>query len=428
MGRGCDGTPFLAVRGSLDGFDMMGPKTRSVGVGLLAGAVGCALALQSALTATAQTEKILHSFGSGTDGQTPYAHLIDVNGTLYGTTYYGGTNGDGTVFSFDLATHAETTLYSFCGRQYCADGANPNASLIDVNGMLYGTTYNGGVNDYGTVFALNPSTGAETVLYSFCSQQNCTDGENPEVSLIEMKDKLYGTTPHGGTNGYGTVFAIDPTTGTETVLYSFCSAKNCADGYDPGSSLIHVNGILYGTTEAGGTANGGTVYTFDPRTRVETVLYSFCQQQYCADGGEPIGNVINVGSTLYGTTFTGGAHNSGELYSLNLTTGAEQVVYSFCSQGGGDCTDGDKPNASVVNVRGTLYGTTFGGGDGDGTVFAFDPITGTETVLYSFCAQSNCTDGASPWASVIRSKGGLYGTTAGGGAHNDGTMFVIRRF
>src|SRR5206468_9350431 len=167
--------------------------------------------------------------------------------------------GCGTLFSLDRNTGAEKVLYSFCNQQSCADGRWPAAGLIDVNGILYGTTPYGGVSGCpqdigcGTVFAIDPNTGAEKVLYSFCSEKNCADGANPFAGLIDVNGVLYGTTPYGGIRncgdfGCGTAFSIDPNTGAEKVLYSFCSEKNCADGRWPTASLINVNGTLYGTT------------------------------------------------------------------------------------------------------------------------------------------------------------------------------------
>ncbi|MGH6876479.1 MAG: choice-of-anchor tandem repeat GloVer-containing protein, partial [Rhizomicrobium sp.] len=250
-----------------------------------------------AAVAWAATERVVHSFKDSPDGAYPAADLIDVGGTLYGTTVEGGANceaydGCGTVFSLDPATGAETVLYSFCSQQNCTDGEDPGASLIDVGGKLYGTTVHGGRDDCfesngcGTVFSLDLATGAETVPYSFCSQQNCTDGEYPEASLIDVGGKLYGTTGDGGRYGCferfgcGTVFSLDPKTRTEKVLYAFCSQENCTDGALP-AGLIDVKGMLYGTTDRGGAncegeGHGdygcGTAFAVDLKTGVETVL------------------------------------------------------------------------------------------------------------------------------------------------------------
>ena len=203
---------------------------------------------------TTGSETVIYSFQrDGSDGNTPYAGLINVGGTLYGTTKSGGVYGDGTVFSVNPATGTEKVLHSFQG----ADGNQPYAGLINVKGTLYGTTVNGGANDYGTLFTINPKTGAETVLHSFAGG---TDGYDPEAPLINVNGTLYGTTYAGGVNGGGTVFKINRTTGAEKVLYSFCGQAGCADGDGPLAGLIDVNGILYGTTIGGGADGQGTVF------------------------------------------------------------------------------------------------------------------------------------------------------------------------
>ena len=203
-------------------------------ISLCAGVVGCGLALQFPAAANARSkETVLHSFHSGGDGLYPEAGLIDVSGTLYGTTEVCGTHDFGAVFSVNPATGAETVLYCFAGG---TDGANPFAGLIDVKGKLYGTTANGGNSNEGTVFSVDPTSGAETVRYSFSGG---TDGGIPVASLIDVKGTLYGTTKAGGTVGAGTAFSLDAATGVETVLHSFAGGS---DGTYPVASLIDVKG------------------------------------------------------------------------------------------------------------------------------------------------------------------------------------------
>jgi uncharacterized repeat protein (TIGR03803 family) len=101
-------------------------------------------------------------------------------------------------------------VYSFCSQQNCTDGSGPYAGLIDVKGTFYGTTEFGGGHGGGTVFSLDPKAGAETAVYSFCSRKNCSDGEYPAAGVIDVDEALYGTTEDGGTYGYGTVFSLKP--------------------------------------------------------------------------------------------------------------------------------------------------------------------------------------------------------------------------
>jgi len=169
----------------------------------------------------------------------------------------------------------------------------------------------------------------------------------------------------------------------------------------------------------------------------ESVLYSFCALgQFCTDGVDSsAGLIMDAVGNLYGTTEQGGAHGGfGTVFEVTpnaaKTTWTETVLYSFCAQGGENCTDGLGPLAGLImDASGNLYGTTSGsflesrnGPYIGGTVFELTPnmakTTWTETVLYSFCAQSSCTDGSFPDAGlIVDAMGGLYGTTYYGGAH-----------
>jgi uncharacterized repeat protein (TIGR03803 family) len=316
-------------------------------------------------------EKVLHSFGKGTDGFWPAAGLTDVAGTLYGTTQYGGAFDNGTVFSITTGGK-EKVLYSFRSRP---DGKNPSADLIDVGGTLYGTTFAGGfgcaAEGCGTVFSLTMD-GRERVLHKFWS---ATGGWYPSAGLTDVKGTLYGVTFNGGkyggsVGGWGTVFSIR-TGGKVKVLHSF--GNN--DGWYPATSLLDVNGTLYGTTEGGGTNCGsqgcGTVFSIT-RGGSEKVLHSFNG----TDGGYPEGRLIDVGGTLYGTTEGGGtnycAHDyfgrCGTIFSIT-TGGKEKVVYSFRKG-----TFGNGPVAGLTYKSGSFFGTTeVGGLYGGGVVFSLTP-------------------------------------------------------
>lgn len=387
-------------------------------------ASSCAL-IQPAWPSEAIKERDLYSFCSQkqcADGALPLGGLIVVNDTIYGTTQAGGALGGGTVFALDPDTGTETVLHSFCQKWHCtADGSIPVAGLVDVNSTLYGTTESGGEHHFGgTLFSLDPATGAETLLHSF---GGAADGANP-FDLIDVKGSLYGTTQSGGAHSYGTVFSFDPSSGVEKVLYSFCNTQDCADGYGPMAGLVNERGTFYGTTYFGGgtgcngTYGCGTVFSFDQRTGAETVLHAFSGG---ADGEYPSGDLMDLNGTLYGTTSQGGSYGLGTLFSLDTISGTESVLHSF-----GSGTDGSGPGGRLIDVNGTLYGTTATGGTrGGGTAFAFDPTTGTETVLYSFCS-GTCDNG--PHGGLTASRGTLYGTTYQGGAKSAGTVFELKKF
>jgi uncharacterized repeat protein (TIGR03803 family) len=310
-------------------------------------------------------ETVLHNFGGSGDGETPAATLINVKGTLYGTTIEGGTDSYGTVFSI-TTSGAESVLYSFKGN---GDGAYPYEGLIDVNGTLYGTTHAGGSECYstgcGTVFKITTS-GKEKVVYSF--KGGSGDGAAPEAGLTDVNGTLYGTTYEGGPNDEGTVFSIK-TSGKEALLHSF---GGYGDGANARAGVIDVNGTFYGTTYDGGANDEGTVFSIKTSGK-ETVLHSFPAGS--GDGFSPKAALVNVKGTLYSTTDHGGVDGFGTVFAITRS-GAETVLHSFGGSG-----DGTYPSASLIDVMGTLYGTTeYGGGTGNcaleggcGTVFSLSP-------------------------------------------------------
>ena len=356
-----------------------------------------------------QTETVLYSFAGGTDGALPDAAPINVSGTLYGTTYNGGTNNDGTVYSV-TPSGMETVLYSFAGG---TDGAHPSSGLVNVGGTLYGTTDNGGGSGDGTVFKITTS-GTETVLYSFAGG---SDGIEPLTGpLLNVNGTLYGTTVNGGVAGCagpgcGTVFKIT-TAGSYHQLYRFAGGSDAGNPY---SGLIKVGSALYGMTWGGGVYNQGAVFKITT-SGVETVLHSFGSG---TDGAQPVSGLIKVGSALYGATASGGTSGYGVVFAIT-TSGAETVLYSF--KGG---ADGTHPLSSLTNVGGTLFGTTGSGGTANaGTVFALLPNSGPEIVVYTFAGG---TDGVEPGEGIgLTNVGGtLYGTTEGGGANGSGTVYSL---
>jgi uncharacterized repeat protein (TIGR03803 family) len=354
------------------------------------------------------TYKLIYDFGRLTDdGRYPAAGLIDVDGMLYGTTSYGGTHDDGTVFSI-TTTGDEKVMHSFRFSHRKSDGYYPYAGLVDVNGTFYGTTKSGGKHDLGTVFSITAS-GGEKILHSF---GEAGDGEYPTASLIDVSGTLYGTTE--STNAHledGTVFSIT-TSGTEKVLHAF----HGKDGDDPKAGLVDVNGRLYGTTASGGVHDAGTVFSITTKGE-QKVLHSFKG----SDGAEPQASLLDVGGVLYGTTGSGGAHEHGAVFKIT-TKGDEDVLHSFSG------SDGEEPLAGLVAVRGRLYGTTAYGGKATreaGTVFSITQRDKkfTETVLYSF---GTGNDGETPIGGLLDVNGALWGTTEYGGLNGLGTVFALR--
>ncbi len=271
------GSPAMDAQGNLYGSTQNGAASGE----------GAAFKVDSAGNLT-----VLYNFTSST--AFPSALIRDKAGNLYGTSYEGGASEQGTVFKLDPANNL-TVLYNFTG---FSDGGSPNAGLVrDAQGNLYGDTRYGGNGTGGTVFKVDPS-GNETVLHSF---GRAGDGALPNASLIQdAQGNLYGTTFSGGADSYGTVFEVDAA-GEETVLYTFTGGS---DGSYPYASLVRdAHGNLYSTTYSGGTFEQGTVFELSPDGH-ETVLYSFTGG---LGGGHPlVGLAMDANGALYGTTSLGG--------------------------------------------------------------------------------------------------------------------------
>jgi len=397
-----------------------------------------ALCATAASVLPAQTFTTLYSF-ENTNGIGPWAGLVQAaNGNFYGTTTRGGAivmdGGLGTVFEITPGGTL-TTLYDFCphgSHSGCPRGLSPYAGLVQAtDGNFYGTTKSGGAPGPGTVFRITPG-GSLTTLHSFCSQPSCADGKNPEAALIQATGgNLYGTTQSGGASRYGTVFKVT-LGGTLTTLYSFCAQTGCADGEGPFGDLVQAtNGDFYGTTLSGGANGQGTVFEITAGGTL-TTLYSFCSQSGCTDGDKPLAGLIQAtDGNFYGTTRGGGIHNSSCVYHscgtvFKITpSGSLTTLYTFCSQSG--CADGANPESALVQATdGNFYATTVdGGAEMGGTVFKITPA-GALTTLYSFCSQSDCTDGYVPHSALVQATNGdFYGTTFHGGSYGAGTVFSL---
>jgi uncharacterized repeat protein (TIGR03803 family) len=390
--------------------------------GLLAGmALFCIGAM---VPAFAQTLTTLVTFNGFNGAKPQFGALVQgLNGSLYGTTFYGGAYKQGTVF--ELKTSGElTTIYNFCAQKACKDGANPDSGLVlGPNGDLYGTTNGGGSNNSGTVFEINPITSLGlTTLYNFCSQPLCSDGEIPTDSLILGPDgNFYGTTFVGGESGFysnGTVFRMTPA-GQLTTLHQFCSSVNglvCLDGATPYGGLTHAkDGNYYGMTYTGGTSDAGVIYRVSPSGQFSTV-YSFCTTKPCTNGNPAATLMQSANGSQYGTSYDGNL--AGAIFEFRNGVGVKNLYY-FCQLA--ECADGSYPSGTLLRgTDGNFYGTTTSGGvhpcNGScGTLFEITP-TGALTTLYRFCSQANCADGKRPEGSLMQATdGNFYGVTYSGG-------------
>lgn len=391
------------------------------------------------------TENVLYKFCSAphcSDGTHPITTPVaDAAGNLYGTA--GDGKDAGWIFELDRSTHQETVLYTFCSLAFCADGRGPNGLTVDSQGNLYGTTFGGGASNHGAVYELTPSNGAWTynLLYSFAGG---SDGTDPESTLIvDGAGSLYGTTAGDGSfNNPGTVFELMPSESgwTESVLYTF-NGSNPNDGFGPVAGLIlDHNGNLYGTTVGGGTYSFGTVFELTPTNGgwTEHILYVFCSQANCADGGNPRASlVLDRTGNLYSTTsIGGGAPNEGEgaAFELAPSNGSwtETVLHGFCLEGGA-CPDGSSPIGGLTfDKTGNLFGTTLQGGiDQCGTAFKLAPSNGNWVFRkLTFHPLQGC--GLYSGLLLGPDSLSLYGTTwygghGGGFGFGNGVIFKIQK-
>jgi uncharacterized repeat protein (TIGR03803 family) len=334
-----------------------------------------------AMTATAQTFTTLRFFTNSPDGEYPYGNPVVSGNTLYGTTYIGGTNEAGTVFAIDTDGSNYATLYDFGSSS--TDGADPQNGLLLSGNTLYGTTQGGGANGNGTVFSLNTSGSNYVTLYSLSpgnyddalSAYTNSDGIYPQTSGLALSgNTLYGTAFAGGVNGSGTVFSLDTSGSNFVTLYNFSPSnfETNSDGIGPESTLLLSGNTLYGTTTSGGTNGTGTVFSIDTSGSNFMTLHAF--------GAIPFPSSTN--------------------------------------------SDGASPqNAALVLSGNTLYGTSEGGGtNGFGTVFSLNTDDSNFTVLHTFSLVSG---GYSTACGLVLSGNTLYGATTGGGASGAGTVFSL---
>jgi uncharacterized repeat protein (TIGR03803 family) len=356
----------------------------------------------------AQTLNVLYAFTNTPDGANPRSGVIWNSNLLYGTTYSGGTNSDGTIFRLSPDGLSYTNLKIFIGSP--ADGRNPNRGLLLVSNTFYGTTYYGGSNGYGVVFKMNLDGSGYSLLKQF---NKSPDAENPSCVLILGSNTLYGTTQMGGTNGLGAIFKLDTNGSNYAQLYSFAGTP---DGAYPIAGLVLGGDTLYGMTSSGGTNGVGTVFKINTDGSGYTELKSFAGYP---DGSTPYAGLVLAGNTLYGTTSGGGTNAGGTVFKININ-GSGYAILKHCS-----AATGSAPWADLTLNGNTLYGTTTAGGvmpDNFGTVFKVN----TDGSGFALLGGFNQTNGQNPdLAGVIMVSNTLYGTTYDGGTNLVGVVFSL---
>ena len=394
------------------------------------------LVLGLAVCAQAQTLNYFADLTAG-DGWEPYASVVQApDGNFYGSGTGGIYGGGGNMFRMTPSGKI-TSMYKFCSLPDCADGgAMQSAPVVGSDGNLYGVTTVGGVSAVtgesgGTVFQMTLN-GKYSVVYSFCSLSNCADGATPNGIILGGDGNFYGTTVYGGVGdgGPGVIFKVTPT-GTYTRLHAFCAETNCADGDKPFFPPIQGNdGSFYGVTGSGGTLGGGVFYKVTASGEY-SVIYNFCNDQNssCLDGGYPYAVAKDDDGNFVGTAI-GGTRGYGVVFKIT-PAGDYTVLHNFAPDG-----DLGYPGTPLtLGSDGHLYGTLIGSGSGTWGPFGRGGIyevssKGGFKMLYAFCPSCN-SSGFSPLDPVFQgTDGNFYGTTAFGGkggwhgeAYGFGTVF-----
>ena len=352
-----------------------------------------------------------YSFNDGLSGTKSYGSLLQASdGKIYGLTSTGGTHHAGTLFQFDPVTSTYTKKFDFGG----TNGNGPVGSLIETpDGKLYGMTLKGGANDFGVLFQYNPATNTFSKKFDFDGVAN---GSGPQGALLRTTDgMLYGMTSSGGVNDFGVIFQYDPSTSVCTKKFDFDGTNT---GSGPAGSLTKApDGTLYGLTAYGGAMDRGMLFQFNPSNSVYTKKFEF---DSIDDGGNPWGSLLLASDgNFYGMTQMGGVNNAGVIFKYDISTAAGSYHKQFdFSESSGSYSTG----SLIQDSDGTLYGMTNKGGVNDvGVVFQYDPVNKTFNKKLDF---HYAPAGSFPVGALMQASNGLlYGAARDGGAHNNGAIF-----
>ena len=362
----------------------------------------------AAANGAAQTYSVVHSFGDVGMGCNPSAPvLVAPDGTLYGTTYRGGSSNLGTLFRVNADGSDFVVLKNFTGD----DGAGPMGNLVLSGTTLYGTTVLGGSDNWGTIFRVETDGSGFVVMKHFPA--NATNGLNPNAGLALSGATLYGTSYFGGGNGPhggdGVIFKVN-TDGS-----SFTTLKKLfwiTDGALPVSGLVMSGTTMYGTTSQGGSGDYGTVFKMNTDGSNYTVLKAFDGSL----GANPRGTLVLAGTTLYGTMDQGG----GAVFRIDADGSNYAVLKAFGGNGGTNYI------AGLLWSGSTLFGTTmYLGSSNRGTVFQLNADGTGFGVLKEFAGSDGANPSPSASAGLVKSGNTLYGTTYSGGASNLGVVFGL---
>lgn len=379
----------------------------------------------------------LHSFVY-TNGTGPVATLIAAGNTLYGTARTGGENGFfsgyGSVFKINTDGFGFNVVRVFTNGP---DGGNLESSLVLAGSTLYGPAAFGGASNHGTLFGINTNGTGLTNLFNFPAASATfpyTNGPGtyPAAGLLLAGNTFYGSGNNGGAFGWGTIFAVNTNGSGFTNLHSF----NFTDGQYPSAPLTLSSNLLYGTTAAGGANGIGALFQLSTNGTGYTNFYSFSPPggyPYTnSDGASPLGSLVPLDGSLYGTASSGGSNACGTVFKVNPDGSGFTALHQFGGMSGPQLTnsDGANPQSGLLLFSNQLYGTAANGGKaGNGTVFQLNLDGSGFTTLYHFSDTNNPagtnTDGAHPFGGLVQSGGMLFGTASAGGTAAYGTVFSL---
>ena len=359
---------------------------------------------------------VLRNFSATSTGGRPIRGMVVApNGKLYGTCSIGGASNVGTMWEYTISPPTFTKKFDFdLLTTAAAKGENPRGRLLmHTNGTIYGTVQTGGTSDRGGIYSYTPGTTDNTIIYNFPAVPALATGNQPITGLTQASNGLlYGFANNGGANGFGTIFSVTTTGASFTKLHDFASAS----GYLPLGEFVQApNGVLYATASAGGANNAGVLFSWN----ISTPAYTDLVDLVGSTGSTPFSRLI-VGSNglLYGTTSAGGPSNAGSIFSFNTATNTYAPVYNMVSNGFSETWGG-----VIEDPVGTLVCMSTAGGDGgEGALFKYQLSNFTATQLIPF----SYSNGANPRGRLFKASNGLfYGLTSSGGTNSGGILFSI---
>lgn len=374
------------------------------------------------------TDAVLSKRGRGAYG----GLLSDASGSLWGTTANGGATGSGVIYKLEAGAAVPTPMVDFGTSAQVPGGYSYTGLTSDGAGNLWGVTQGGGPSGSGTVFKMNATTGAIETVVIFSGNGPANKGAYPSGALVsDGVGFFWGTTVQGGAGNRGTLFKLNAATGELTTLVEFTGNGATDRGANPyGALASDSQGNFWGSTAGGGMDGFGTIFKFHPGTGVLTTLIDFTNIIGANRGANPWGALVNDGAgSFWGTTQAGGAGDFGTIFKIDENTGTLTTILDFTRTGA--VNKGASPSAPLFyDGAGFFWGTTRQGGLNDaGTIFKVEAATGVLTTVLLFNGVgTQAGAGSSPgYGALLRQPDGhLYGVTAGGGPGGGGTIFRLR--